>query len=340
MDMLNHMQMPVYDAFFRALEKASEKGMGIEEMYANSPEFCSLYSRKGGRRRSYIYDIFTDKVRREEAWSKDCAANHARLGKERLDALESHGLREAYLAAVQWLESGKTIRVLNMRDYPCPDPYFVEERDLRFGCIISGFHREKEGVFWRITLFDRAVKEDDCLRGRDMAYLLYDGGIHEAVLKEGSFEVLEDRTPDRGMKYRYVMLGVFKDSRGNIHGISVPVNTVSDSLEKAENGWDNLGCWFKRENGRMVLEMGANGLPLWGYHYDKFVSIGGKVYSINGNPGLYDLGNGLCRAMTDEYEESLSFVDLFPEPAGMHGRIDIDVIGHRIEKSDGFYNGL
>lgn len=337
---LNHMRMPVYNTFFSALKKAHEQGMDIEEIHVNNNEYCSLYSRKGGRKRSYIYDIFTDRVRREEVWRKDCAANHAGLEKENLDVLASHGIRDAYLAAMQWLTSGKTIRTLNMRTYPCPDPFFIEERNLEYGCVITGFSKEKKGIVWRITLFDRAVKENDCIRGMDTAYLLYDGKIHEAVMKNEKFELLEDRDTGRGTKYRYVAIGAFKDASGHIHGITIPTATLSNSREQAENGCDKLEFWFKNENGRIVLETVLCGFPIYGYNYDKFLSRGGKIYSLNRNPGIYNLGEGLRQALPEESEENLSFDDLFTEQMEAQGRVNIDVIGHYIEEGREFYDGL
>lgn len=130
-----------------------------------------------------VYDNRIQKVINKDEWVENCADYTREQRKSQEDALEKQGLLEAYIALEEYLQSHNSIKMIySDKSIDWQAPYEIIKRDLTYGYKLCSFEIINNIVIWGITVYDRAIKGNDCIRGMDRCYLMYkDETIVEAV---------------------------------------------------------------------------------------------------------------------------------------------------------------
>ena len=130
-----------------------------------------------------FYDNRIQKVISEDEWEKNCADYTREQRKSQEEALGKQGLLEAYISLEKYLQSHNSIKMISCdASKNWQAPYKIVKRKLTYGYKLCSFEIINNIVIWGIIVYDRAIKENDCIRGMDTCYLMYtDGIIVEAV---------------------------------------------------------------------------------------------------------------------------------------------------------------
>lgn len=125
-----------------------------------------------------MYDSRMQKVASDSEWKKHCYDYTVEQKRERKRALEKQGLLDAYNSLEMYLRSNKTIRKIECdASKNWQAPYEIVERDLTYGYKLTGFEILGDAVVWEITTYERPIKQNDCIRGMDICYLMFKDGI-------------------------------------------------------------------------------------------------------------------------------------------------------------------
>lgn len=190
----NNCNRPLVDeSFYKALsafETADIKGKSchITENYVSVNDFNNEDSE------GIFYDVRMQRVVSESEWMKHCYEYTVEQKRERKRALEKQGLLDAYNSLEMYLQSHNSIRNINCdmsKDWPAP--YKIIERDLTYGYKLTGFKILEDAVVWEITTYERAIKQNDCIRGMDTCYLMFKDGITVEAAKQIDYKLMCDR---------------------------------------------------------------------------------------------------------------------------------------------------
>lgn len=169
----NNCNRPLVDeSFFEALS-AFDTGVLKDKSCYITEDYVSTYN-NSEISETLMYDTRIHKILSEKKWSDYCYKWTIKKKKERIRALEKHGLLEAYDSLKCFLQNHHHIRrIAQDVSVDCQTPYEIVEVDLRFGYKLTGFKIIEKGVLWKITTYERPIKENDCIRGMDDCYLMY-----------------------------------------------------------------------------------------------------------------------------------------------------------------------
>lgn len=183
----NNCNRPIVDeSFFKALADFKPDELRSKQCHITN-DYVYAYDIDNNNSEIF-YDIRMQCVVNGEQWAKNCYEYTVKQKKERKKALEKHGLLDAYESLNIFLKSHNGIRQIYCdasKDWPAP--YKIVERNLAYGYKLSGFTIHEDAVIWGITTYERAVKENDCIRGLDICYLMYKNNTTVEVAKQSDY---------------------------------------------------------------------------------------------------------------------------------------------------------
>lgn len=166
----------VDDSFFEAL--AYIDAGKLENEYCHiTKDYVSL--------NNTMYDSRIKRVLSDDEWSKICFNYTVKEKQNKKRALEKHNLLDAYNALENFLQSHDCIRKIYQdasKDWQAP--HKIIKADLKYGYKLDGFIQLKDSVIWRISAYERAIKENTYLCGRDEYLLMYKNGEIVEVVTE------------------------------------------------------------------------------------------------------------------------------------------------------------
>lgn len=187
----------IKDFFFDALETFEPNSLQGKDCYLGDG-----YLSADSTDKSEIYDASMNCVLEKEEWVKRCYDANLQEKKRRKDVLEKHGLLDAYTSLQTYFLEHNTIP--KIKSCGIINGMFVYKKievDLSYGYIISGFTISEEAVIWRVNTYERAVKENDCLRGMDECHLMYKNGKTVAVESKVNYMLLQNQDSVTDMDY-------------------------------------------------------------------------------------------------------------------------------------------
>ncbi len=181
----NNCNRPLVDkSFFEALsafgpDDVKGKSCHITESYISVNDY------RNENTEEMLYDARMKKVVNISEWSK-CAYNYTVEEKKmRKRVLEKQGLLDAYTSLKMFFETHNRIKKIDCDiDEKGRILYKIVESDLAYGYKLSGFTVLEDAVIWEITTYERAIKQNDCIRGLDTSYLMFKDGIIVEVAKQ------------------------------------------------------------------------------------------------------------------------------------------------------------
>lgn len=181
----NNCNRPLVDkSFFEALsafgpDDVKGKSCHITESYISVNDY------RNENTEEMLYDARMKKVVNISEWSK-CAYNYTVEEKKmRKRVLEKQGLLDAYTSLKMFFETHNRIKKIDCDiDEKGRILYKIIESDLAYGYKLSGFTVLEDTVIWEITTYERAIKQNDCIRGLDTSYLIFKDGIIVEAAKQ------------------------------------------------------------------------------------------------------------------------------------------------------------
>ena len=180
----------VDDSFYKALsafepDDIKGKNCHIAEDYISLNDFNNENSG------SIYYDVRMQRVVDETEWTKHCYEYTVEQKRERKRALEKQGLLDAYNSLEMYLQSHNSIRKIECdasKDWQAP--YEIIEKDLTYGYKLSGFEMLEDAIVWEITTYERPIKQNDCIRGMDICYLMFKDGKTIEVVRQIDYKLM------------------------------------------------------------------------------------------------------------------------------------------------------
>lgn len=180
----------VDDSFYKALsafepDDIKGKNCHIAEDYISLNDFNNENSG------SIYYDVRMQRVVDETEWTKYCYEYTVEQKRERKRALEKQGLLDAYNSLEMYLQSHNSIRKIECdasKDWQAP--YEIIEKDLTYGYKLSGFEMLEDAIVWEITTYERPIKQNDCIRGMDICYLMFKDGKTIEVVRQIDYKLM------------------------------------------------------------------------------------------------------------------------------------------------------
>lgn len=172
------------NSFYEALS-VLEPGMLKGRICNIGDGYLSIYASDDDTLEDLIYDVRTQKVMRESEWERFCHGYLTKQQRKRKQALEKHGLLTAYTSLRAYLQSHDHIRQIYAEMTNDGDiRHKLIERDLSYGYKLTGFELMEDSVIWKVTTYERSIKENDYIRAMDTCYLMFrDGVTTEAVIQ-------------------------------------------------------------------------------------------------------------------------------------------------------------
>ncbi len=181
----NNCNRPLVDkSFFEALAAFGSNDIKGKSCHITE-SYISVDDYKNENTEEMLYDARMKKVVNISEWSK-CAYNYTVEEKKmRKRALEKQGLLDAYTSLKMFFETHNHIKKINCDiDEKGRILYKVIGSDLAYGYKLSGFTVLEDAVIWEITTYERAIKQNDCIRGLDTSYLMFKDGIIVEAAKQ------------------------------------------------------------------------------------------------------------------------------------------------------------
>lgn len=183
----------VCGAFFEALNNF-EKDLLEGKSCSITEDYVSTLSSDANDPEDFIYDARMKKVVNEAQWMKECYNFTVKKKQEQKRALEKHGILDAYNSLETYLQNHHSIRQIHCdfsKEYN--SPYKIIERSLIYGYKLSGFTIFKKKVIWEITVYERAIKENDCIRGMDVCFLKYCNGVTKEAVRRTDYMLMNGK---------------------------------------------------------------------------------------------------------------------------------------------------
>lgn len=181
----NNLNQPLADeSLYKALAAFDVNTLQGKDCYITK-DYVSVMDFNDEYADDIIYDMIMQSVISENEWVKNCYEYTIKQEKERKAALEKQGLFDAYIYLEKYLREHNSIRQICWdENEKWPVPYKIVKKDLTYGYKLTGFKILEDAVIWMITTYERAIKQNDCIRGLDACYLMYKNGmIMEAISK-------------------------------------------------------------------------------------------------------------------------------------------------------------
>jgi hypothetical protein len=163
----------VDDSFYKALSAFEPDDIKGKNCHITE-DYISLNNFNNENSESIVYDVRMQRVVNKAEWTKHCYEYTVEQKRERKRALEKQGLLDAYNSLEMYLQSHNSIRKIECdasKDWQAP--YEIIERDLTYGYKLSGFEMLEDAIVWEITTYERPIKQNDCIRGMDICYLMF-----------------------------------------------------------------------------------------------------------------------------------------------------------------------
>lgn len=144
--------------------------------------------------KSILYDGRLQGVVDESEWTKRCYEYTVKQKRERKSALEKQGLLDAFNSLKMYLQNHNSIRKIDCdmnEDWQAP--HKIIEKDLTYGYKLTGFEILEDAVLWEITTYERPIKQNDCIRGMDICYLMFKDRITVEVTRQIDYKLMYDR---------------------------------------------------------------------------------------------------------------------------------------------------
>lgn len=174
----NNCNRPLVDeSFFEALSAFGSDDIKGKTCHITK-DYISVNDYRNENAEEMLYDARMKKIVNESEWSK-CAYNYTvEKMKKRKRALEKQGLLDAYTSLEMFFETHNRIKKIDC-DFSKEGKILrkVNEIDLTYGYKLSGFMMLDDAIIWEITTYERAIKQNDCIRGLDTSYLMFKDGI-------------------------------------------------------------------------------------------------------------------------------------------------------------------
>lgn len=190
----NNCNRPLVDeSFYKALLKFQPSD--IKGKYCHVTEdYISVDDFNNENSEGVLYDNRMQCVVSESEWTKHCHEYTVKQKRERKRALEKQGLFEAYNSLKMYLQNHNSIKKIDC-DFSkdCSAPYKIIVKDLTYGYKLTGFKILEDAVIWEITTYERPVKQNDCIRGMDVCYLMFTNGTTVEVAKWIDYKLMCDK---------------------------------------------------------------------------------------------------------------------------------------------------
>ena len=190
----NNCNRPLVDkSFFKALSAIDLNGIKGKNCHITE-DYVSVSDFNSKNTESILYDVRMQKVVNESEWIQHCYDYTVEQKKERKEALEKHGLLNAYNSLEMYLQNHNRIKTIYCdasKDWPAP--YKIIEKDLTYGYELTGFEILEDSVIWEITTYERPIKQNDCIRGMDACYLMFKDGIIVEAARQIDYKLMYDK---------------------------------------------------------------------------------------------------------------------------------------------------
>lgn len=180
----------VDDSFYKALSVFEPDDIKGKTCHITE-DYISLNNFNNKNSESIIYDVRMQRIVNEAEWTKYCYDYTVEQKRERKRALEKQGLLDAYNSLEMYLQSHNSIRKIECdvsKDWQAP--YEIIEKDLTYGYKLSGFEMLEDAIVWEITTYERPIKQNDCIRGMDICYLMFKDGKTIEVVRQIDYKLM------------------------------------------------------------------------------------------------------------------------------------------------------
>ena len=168
----------VDESFFKALSAFNTNDIKGKHCHITD-NYLSVYDKddNDGISGDIMYDVRMQRVVNADKWAENCYEYTIKQKREQKKALEKHGLFDAYNSLKLYLCNHHSIRKIDSDVNENGEfIYKVVKVNLAYGYKLSGFEILKNAIVWEITTYERAIKQDDCIRGMDNCYLIFKNG--------------------------------------------------------------------------------------------------------------------------------------------------------------------
>lgn len=182
----------VDDSFYKALSVFEPDDIKGKTCHITE-DYISLNNFNNKNSESIIYDVRMQRIVNEAEWTKYCYDYTVEQKRERKRALEKQGLLDAYNSLEMYLQSHNSIRKIECdvsKDWQAP--YEIIEKDLTYGYKLSGFEMLEDAIVWEITTYERPIKQNDCIRGMDICYLMFKDGKTVEAVRQIDYKLMYD----------------------------------------------------------------------------------------------------------------------------------------------------
>lgn len=189
----NNCNRPLVDeSFYKALAAFSPndirgKNCQIAEDYVSVNDFSDENSG------TIFYDNRIQRVVDESEWTKRCYEYTIEQERERKSALEKQGLFDAFNSLEMYLQNHNSIRKIDCdKSEDWTAPYKIIKKDLTYGYKLIGVEILEDAVLWEIETYERPIKQNDCIRGVDICYLMFKDGITVEAARRIDYKLMCD----------------------------------------------------------------------------------------------------------------------------------------------------
>lgn len=191
----NNCNRPLVDeSFYKALSAFKPDDIKGKSCYITE-NYISVYGFSNENSEGILYDARMQSVVSESEWSKHCYEYTVEKERKRESALEKQGLFDAFNSLKTYLQSHNSIRKIDCDDMSedWQAPYKIIKKDLTYGYKLTGFEILEDAVLWEITTYERPIKQNDCIRGMDVCYLMFKNGMTIEVASKYDYKLMCDR---------------------------------------------------------------------------------------------------------------------------------------------------
>lgn len=178
----------VDDSFYRALSAFEQGDLKSKNCYI-AEDYISVHDFDNENSEELFYDSRIQRVVGTSEWMEHCYEYTVEQKRKRKNALEKHGLLDAFNSLKMYLKSHNSIRTIC---YGMNEELQIIEKDLTYGYKLTGFEIQKNIVIWVITTYERPIKQNDCIRGLDDCYLMFKEGITVEAARKIDYQMMHN----------------------------------------------------------------------------------------------------------------------------------------------------
>lgn len=187
MENQNMSQKITEDVFFESLKEIINSDCNPSRIHVSiNGEYVSIENAGDKVTNRMMYDGTAKKLMSEKEWFDTAYKYNLNKDKEIRCILQKMGILFAYNSIEQWLLTHEKIKTMSFVEKNGDLFKEVCYRDLKYGCKLRGVIFMGDQTVWEITVFDRAIKENDIVKNMDTVHLMFDRSVHEGYLVNDS----------------------------------------------------------------------------------------------------------------------------------------------------------